>query len=265
MYTKKKYIKNVYLPIKFTKNIFFLFPLIISLSLSSFFLTFNIHSQDFLEGLLSGKIISSEPGVWAIYEILDKISNTHVLLRQAITGTEVVDKDTNALWLESEIIPLEGFPSVYRFLISYDSKGKETIHKIIVREGAEPPKNIDVTTISDSSKDNNLSQKKKFINEEEVTYKNGKIKSKHYKIENNGQIKDIWLNDDVKPLGIVKLTTNDGEMTLIQYGKGGNEGKSSLDFQGKTNLPQQMQESTHVDVSTGNKPTKKPSVINKNK
>lgn len=66
--------------------------------------------------------------------------------------------------------------------------------------------------------------KKKLIGEEEVQYKNGKIKTKHYKIEEDNKSKEVWLNDEIKPLGIVKLSTNEGDMILIKFGKGGDRG-----------------------------------------
>lgn len=205
-----------------------------------------IIAQGFIEDLFRGKMLSSEPGVWAIYEITDKTTKTHILLRQAITGTEKTDENTTALWLESEIIPTEGFPSVYRFLISYDKNGKEKIHKIIVREGANPPQNIDSETMPDNTE---TTSKKKLIGEEDVEFKNGKIKAKYYRIDEDNTTKEIWLNDEVKPLGIVKLSTNDGEMVLVKYGKGGEESKSAIDLPVKKDTQQTLTK-PHVDVST---------------
>ncbi len=202
-------------------------------------------AQSFMEDLFRGKILSSEPGVWAIYDITDKSNKTHIILRQAITGTEKIDRDTTALWLESEIIPAEGFPSVFRFLISYDKNGKEIIHKIIVREGANPPQNIDNQSMSETKE---ISSKKKFIGDEEIEFKNGKIKAKHYKIEEDNTVKEIWLNDEVKPLGIVKLSTKEGDMVLVKYGKGGEESKSALELPIQKNV-QTNSIQPHVDVS----------------
>lgn len=210
-------------------------------------------TQSFMEDLFKGKILSSEPGVWAFYEITDKSQKTNLLLRQSITGTEKIDEKTTALWLESEIIPIEGFPSVFRFLISYDKNGKEKIHKIVIREGANPPQNIETQSMSETT-ENTL--KKKFMGEEEIEYKNGKIKAKHYEIEEDNTVKGIWLNDEVKPLGIVKLSTNEGDMILMKYGKGGEESKSALDSPTKRNIKSNLIQ-PHVDVST--------TEINKNK
>ncbi|MGC8847020.1 MAG: hypothetical protein ACP5QY_14360, partial [Candidatus Hydrogenedens sp.] len=165
---------------------------------------------------------------------------------QALTGIEKIDENTSALWLESEIIPMEGFPSVYRFLISYDNNGKEKIHKIVVREGANPPQNIDVETMSGNT---DTPSKKNLIGEEDIEFKNGKIKAKHYRISEDNTTKEIWLNDEVKPLGIVKLSTTEGEMVLMKYGKGGDESRSAIDLplkkDNQSNLPK-----PHVDVST---------------
>jgi len=203
-------------------------------------------AQSFMEDLFKGKMLSSEPGVWAIYEITDKSSKTQILLRQAITGIEKIDENTTALWLESEIIPTEGFPSVYRFLISYDKNGKEKIHKIVVREGANPPQNIDNETTSENTE---TTSKKKLIGEEDIEFKNGKIKAKHYRIDGDNATKEIWLNDEVKPLGIVKLSTNEGEMILVKYGKGGEESKSAIALPVKKDAQQNVTK-PHVDVST---------------
>lgn len=206
--------------------------------------------QSFMEDLLRGKMLSSEPGVWAIYEITDKSTKNHILLRQAITGIEKVDEGITALWLESEIVPKEGFPSVFRFLISYDKNGKEKIHKIVIREGANPPQNIDSQAMSESAE---TSSKKKLVGEEEIEFKTGKIKAKHYRIEEGNSVKEIWLNDDVKPLGIVKLSTNEGDMILVKYGMGGEESKSVLDSPATKNV-QSNALKPHVDVSTTETP-----------
>lgn len=203
-------------------------------------------TQSFVEDLFKGKILSSEPGVWAFYEIMDKTQKTRLLLRQSITGTEKIDGETTALWLESEIIPTEGFPSVFRFLISYDKNGKEKIHKIVMREGANPPQNIEGQSMSETT-ENTL--KKKFIGEEEIEFKNGKIKTKHYEIEEDNTVKEIWLNDEVKPLGIVKLSTNEGDMILVKYGKGGEESRSALDVPVQKSIKSNSIQ-PHVDVST---------------
>lgn len=203
-------------------------------------------AQSFIEDLFKGKMLSSEPDVWAIYEITDKSTKTHILLRQAITGVEKIDENTTALWLESEIIPTEGFPSVYRFLISYDKNGKEKIHKIVVREGASPPQNIDSGTMPENTETTSI---KKYIGEEDIEFKSGKIKTKHYKIVENNTAKEVWLNDEVKPLSIVKLSTDEGEMILVKYGKGGEESKSVIDLTVKKDIPQNLTK-PHVDVST---------------
>ncbi len=210
-------------------------------------------AQSFIEELFRGKLISSEPGVWAIYEITDKSTHTSVLLRQAITDIEKIDEKTTGIWLESEIIPLEGFPSVYRFLISYDSNRKEKIHKIVIREGADAPQNIDTSTMPEVNMNQDNSSKKKLIDEKEVEYKNGKIKAKHYRIEENNKSKEVWLNDEVKPLGLVKLSTNEGDMILFKFGKGGDEGKSALDLPTQRNIQPKAQK-PQVDVSTKNNP-----------
>lgn len=211
----------------------------------------TLDAQDFMEDLLRGKILSTEPGFWAIYEITDKSTQNKIILRQAITGVEKIGENENALWLESELIPPEGFPSLFRLLISYDKNGKEKIHKIVVREGANPPQNIDADTIQDNS--NKTSPPKTFIGEEEIEYKNGKIKTKHYKIEEENSTKEIWLSEEVKPLGIVKLITKQGEMVLIRYGKGGEESKSALDIPQRIDIkPNSLK--PHVDVSTTDKP-----------
>lgn len=220
----------------FYLQLFFLFTLLPKIAIA----------QSFMEDLFKGKMLSSEPGVWAIYEIIDKSTKTHVLLRQAITGTEKIEENTTALWLESEIIPTEGFPSVYRFLISYDKNGKEKIHKIIIREGANPPQNITTETIPENT---GTPSKKNLIGEEEIEFKNGKIKAKHYRIVEENTEKEIWLNEDVKPLGIVKLSTNEGEMILLKYGKGGEESKSAIDLSVKKDTQQNLMK-PHVDVST---------------
>jgi len=189
--------------------------------------SYNALSQDILSNLLDILPLEFEIGCWSIYEVKDFSTKTTVLLREAITGEEMLNNQ-KCYWLEAEVIPTIGFPSIYRFLIQPEKNGKHKILKIVVREGANLPE----TYLSESvqSQEEKSNARKKFIKEEEIEYKSGKIKAKHYTIKTEEKEVEVWTTSEIKPLGLVKLRSKDGEVTLIRYGKGGEEAKSNLEI-----------------------------------
>lgn len=187
----------------------------------------NVSSQEILENLLELIPLEPELGSWSLYEVKDKSTNTTLLLREAITDEEIVES-TKCFWLETEVIPTIGFPSVYRFLIQPEKEGRHKILKIVAREGANLPETYNHNSIPRAEE--NKKFRKKLIDEGIIEYKSGKIEAKHYNIKTEDKEIDIWVTPKVKPLGIVKLNSKDGEMLLVKFGKGGVESKSTLEL-----------------------------------
>ena len=73
--------------------------------------------QELLGDVFSGKLINPEVGVWASYELTDKSNGAKYFMRQAIVGSEQVKKK-DGFWVETEVRPMQGFPTVYKMLIT---------------------------------------------------------------------------------------------------------------------------------------------------
>ncbi len=192
-----------------------------------------------MDNLLDILPLEFESGCWSIYEVKDNTTKTTFLLREAITGEELVE-NRKCFWLEAEVIPTVGFPSVYRFLILPEKDDKHKILKIVMREGANLPETYNGNSIQGETEKINV--KKKFVKEEEIEYKTGKIKAKHYSIKTDDKELEIWTTSEIKPLGLVKLQSKDGEITLIRSGKGGAEAKSNLEISTQKNIPNKEKE-----------------------
>ncbi|MCX8064070.1 MAG: hypothetical protein N3G21_02740 [Candidatus Hydrogenedentes bacterium] len=204
-------------------------------------------SQDIIENLLDILPLELDLGSWSIYEVKDNPTKTTLILREAITGEEYLN-NKKCYWLETEIIPIVGFASVYRFLIQPESEGKHSILKIVTREGANLPETYNYDTIQNQPAEEMV--KKKLIGEELIEYRTGKVRAKHYNIEIEHKEIDIWVAPEIKPLGLVRLRSKDGEMTLVKHGKGGVESKSSLlqDKESSSETKEDKRASEHIDV-----------------
>ena len=49
---------------------------------------------------------------------------------------------------------------------------------------------------------------------------------------------DIWVNEDIRPTGIVRMVTPDGEMTLRSHGTGGEYAESAIDKASASKAPE---------------------------
>ncbi|HDP34054.1 MAG TPA: hypothetical protein ENN29_02975 [Candidatus Hydrogenedentes bacterium] len=191
-------------------------------------------AQGIVGDVLSGSLIKPEPGVYAWYELHDKTTGRKFFVRQAIVGKEKVERK-DGYWLETEIIPEEGFPAIYKMLITGPASDPRNVHKIFIKEGAEPPIAVPVE-VSDESSASKTKETRKSSGKEKVATPMGEIMAERIIItrESDGQATgespvQIWVNDDVRPMGIVKMVSDSGEMMLQRHGKGGPESESAMD------------------------------------
>lgn len=89
---------------------------------------------------------------------------------------------------------------------------------------------------------------------------NGVVSAEHYEVAQGGQTMHLWINESIKPTGIVKLESLDGRMILRNYGEGGEYAKSVITEQPisaaeaakiRESQPEAAPEvQTHVDTET---------------
>lgn len=176
--------------------------------------------------VLAGELVKPEKGQWAWYLLTDKATDQQYALRIAIVEEEKVGKK-KGYWLEIEVVPTLGYGSVYAMLLTGPASDPRNVHRIMVREGRNPVRETPVDPQA-AKADKGKNPKRKSLGEEEIQTSGGLVQAEHMQWVANGQATDVWLNDDVRPLGIVRLVSNEGNLMLRNYGKGGPDARSTL-------------------------------------
>lgn len=218
-------------------------------------------AQGIVGDVFSGKLIKPEVGVYAWYDLKDNATNQKFLLRQAVVGEEKAGLK-KGYWVETQIIPEIGFPSIYKMLLTGPASDTKNVHKIIVKEGQKAPVEIPLDSSQKESEDTGTKETRESLGKEKITTAQGEIEADHVLItksmENTaaGQQKvEVWLNDEVRPMGIVKMTSSSGDLVLQRYGKGGPDGTSAIDTLKQSEDPTAPTTNVKVNVE-GGKPLK---------
>ncbi|HPO14960.1 MAG TPA: hypothetical protein PLI09_16075 [Candidatus Hydrogenedentes bacterium] len=214
-------------------------------------------AQGIVGDVFSGKLIKPEVGVYAWYDLKDNATNQKFLLRQAVVGEEKVGLK-KGYWVETQVIPEIGFPSIYKMLLTGPANDTKNVHKIIVKEGQKTPVEIPLDSSQKESEDSSKKETRESVGKEKITTGQGEIEAEHILIsksmENNaaGQQKvEVWLNDEVRPMGIVKMTSPSGDLVLQRYGKGGPDGTSAIDALKQSEDPTAPTTNVKVNVEGG--------------
>ncbi len=199
-------------------------------------------SQNVVNDLLGGKLIKPKVGQWVWYNLTGKDGKTQYAVRQAVVGEEKVGRDTG-YWVEFEVAPQVGFKTIYKVLLTGPASDPKNIHRIIVRDGPDEPKEVpvDPKQLGSSKKDEGT---RESLGMENVETGEGLLRAEHLKVAQEERVLDLWVNDDICPTGIVRLSTADGEMILRSHGFGGEYAKSLAEV--ATAKP-----GAEVDVSVG--------------
>lgn len=208
------------------------------------------HGQGALNEVLSGALIEPETGVYAWYELTDKESAAKYFLRQAIVGEERV-KRKKGYWVETEVIPQVGFPAIYKMLLTGPASEAKNVHEIIVKEGEAAPQRVPIEETS-AEEEKQEEGTRTAIGTESVETLEGAISTEHFRIEGSDGVSDLWINESVRPTGIVKLVSPQGQLILQRFGKGGPDAESKL---GGAQAPDQGERRSQVQVRVGEGPT----------
>lgn len=182
-------------------------------------------AQGVLGDVFSGKLINPEPGVWAWYELSDKATGAKFYLRQAIVGAEAV-KRKDGFWVETELTPQEGFSSIFKMLLTGPASDPKNIHQLIIKEGQRMPESVPVPQEGYTPGNEGA---RTLVGAEKVKIGNGEeVDAEHFTIGSGAEQADVWINDAVRPMGIVKMISSDGELLLQRYGVGGKEANSVI-------------------------------------
>jgi len=184
--------------------------------------------QGVVADVLSGSLIKPSEGQWAWYELTDTESGYHYALRQAIVGRERVGWKTG-YWLEVEVVPNVGYRSVYKMLLTGPASDPRNVHRLIVRDGLGEPQEIPLPEAREEAEPAGKSDRTS-LGAESVKLATGEsVEAEHLKIEQDGGASDVWVNDAVRPMGIVRMVSSGGELLLRSYGEGGDNARSVMD------------------------------------
>lgn len=182
-------------------------------------------AQEMMSDLLSGKLVNPQVGAYAWYNLKDKTSGQEYFLRQAIVGTEKI-KRKEGWWLETELVPRVGFSSVYKMLLTGAASNAENVHRLLVREGNSAVQEVTLDGKNAAKEDGDVPRE--ALGVETLSMPSGDIEAEHYRIKDGEIQTEIWISDKVPPMGLVKMTTAEGELSLQRYGVGGKDGESAL-------------------------------------
>ncbi|MDP7639096.1 MAG: hypothetical protein QGG73_05205 [Candidatus Hydrogenedentes bacterium] len=183
-------------------------------------------AQGILSDVLAGKLVKPKVGQWAWYNLRDTKANRRYLLRQAIVGQEKVKRKTGN-WVEVELIPDVGFPTIYKMLLTGPASDPKNIHRILLKAGEDPLMELSVEEggLGDGKQEKT---KRVTVGEVDVETPAGVLKADHIIVTGASETIELWLNDEIRPMGIVRMRTSTGELMLQAYGTEGPHGESKL-------------------------------------
>ena len=111
-------------------------------------------------------------------------------------------------------------------LLTGPASDPHNIHKIIFKEGPDPAEVLDAP--SGAKSDSESAGKRKSLGMENVVTKSGPVRAEHVSVSKGDRAIDMWMSEEVKPCGIVRVTSPDGELILRSQGTGGPYAKSVI-------------------------------------
>ena len=176
-------------------------------------------AQSSIGGVLSGSLIKPEVGVFAWYELTDTSTQSKYYLRQAVTGKEKIKRKTG-YWVETQLLPEQGIPLLYRMLLTGPANDPANVHRILWQKNTGTMDEIDVKDMVDQ-KPEALPQED--LGEVELETFQGTMKCRHIRLKSEDDL-ELWLNDAVRPTGIVQAKSSRGMLVLQRFGAGGPDG-----------------------------------------
>lgn len=202
----------------------FQFALILSLSLLA---SAVAPAQGIIGDVLAGKLVKPKVGQWSWYDLVDTQSKRRYVLRQAIVGSEQVGRETG-YWVEIELVPELGFPAFYKLLLTGPASNPANVHRVLLKEGKDPVQELPTEGLA-GVPENAEAPKQSSLGRVDVETPGGKVKAEHVILTQPDGAVELWLNDDVRPTGIVRMRAVYGELILRNHGEGGENAVSKLD------------------------------------
>ena len=200
--------------------------------------------QGVFSDVMSGKLIDPEVGVFAWYELKDTATGSKFFMRQAIVGKKQVE-GKDGYYLETEVMPEVGFPIIYKMLLTGPASDPKNVHEIMVKDGAHRAERVPLDVLE--SDDTELQTLRESLGKETLATPAGDIEAEHFSLTHGDSTSEVWVNDDIRPMGIVKLVSPEGELILTRFGSGGPDAESALDRK----IKEHNEEDIKVEVTPG--------------
>lgn len=189
------------------------------------FCSFGASTQSIITDVVAGKLVNPQVGQWAWYDLSDTVSGDKFFVRQAIVGEEKVNRK-KGYWIELEVVPQVGFPTIYKMLVTGPAGKSRNVHRVFYKEGDKMAREIPVDR---NEPDIPVPKaRRKSLGREKVETGMGVIEADHFAMTSGDNTSEVWLNDAVMPMGVVRMATSDGELLLRSYGLGGEDGESKI-------------------------------------
>lgn len=183
-------------------------------------------AQGVLSDILSGNLVDPEVGAYSWYHLKDSGEGANYRLRQAIVGEERV-RFRKGYWVEVELVPELGFPVVYKFLLTGPANRARNVHRILVKQGEFPVREMEIDPDADA--DSVLeSAAREPAGVEIIETESGPISAERFTVDSEDGRTEVWISPEVRPTGIVKLVSPEGELVLKRHGVGGIDGLSAI-------------------------------------
>jgi hypothetical protein len=175
---------------------------------------------------LYGEFKLPEVGAYATYKTINPTNKTERITKLSIVGKEKGEKDEELYWYEvQETDPKTGTVTIIKMLISGNPQEIGTIHRMITKSGKDkatelPPELMKMINQipPDTLKAEEPAIKK--LGTEKVKIKDKTLKCTHLKYTyKDKSTAEAWTNDEIPLFGVVKSSSPESNMELIEYGK----------------------------------------------
>jgi len=188
------------------------------------------HTQGVIGDILAGRLVKPKVGAWAWYDLKDAASGQAFVLRLAVVGEKEVRRKVG-YWLEVEIVPLVGYRSIYKMLLTGPASDPANVHQILQREGTADVVEVELEEPGKESEPEEPQKpepKRTLLGREDVQTQGGPVAADRYELLDGDHRSEVWLNEDVRPMGLVRLKSATGELVLRRHGVGGPDGRSVI-------------------------------------
>ncbi len=174
---------------------------------------------------LYGEFKMPEVGAYVTYRVINIKNKAERITKLSIVGKEKSDKGEDLCWYEvEETDPKTGYVAIMKMLISGNPQEIGTIHRMIVKSAKEPASELPqvfIQMINQTPDQETKAQKPKIKNlgSEKVKIKGKTLECTHLQyISSDKTTAEVWTNTKVPLLGMVKSTTPEITMELLNYG-----------------------------------------------